>query len=77
MLHITHHALIRYLERVRGFNFDKEKDAIRKICGAVVNGTVKAEGCVFEIKDGRLVTITPDTGLPNATKHREVKALAL
>lgn len=67
-LHITDHALLRYLERVRGFSFDREIADIRKICGSISSGTVKAHGCVFEIDSGRLITIMPDTGSPNRIK---------
>ena len=58
-VHITEHALLRYLERVRGFSFDKEREAIREICKGTLNGTVKAVGHQFEIRNGRLLTITP------------------
>lgn len=58
-LHITEHALLDYLERVRGFSFDKEREEIRKICKDTTTGTVKAAGHQFEIRDGRLITITP------------------
>ena len=58
-LHITEHALLRYLERVRGFSFAKERAEIMKICKGTTNGTVKAVGHQFEIRNGRLLTITP------------------
>jgi hypothetical protein len=71
ILHVTHHALIRYLERVRGFKFDNELAQIRRICGETRNGTVKAHGCLFEIKDGKLVTIVPEGKDPSQTKRRD------
>ena len=73
-LRVTDHALIRYLERVRGFKFDKEIAEIRKICGEEKNASIKAHGCVFEIKDGALISIMPDSGTPNHTKHVEVRS---
>lgn len=69
-VHITEHALFRYLERVRGFSFEREKAEIRKICGTIQNGTVKHGGCHFEIVNGRLVTITPPS--VGATKRAHV-----
>jgi len=69
-VHITEHALVRYLERVRGFSFEKEKEELRKICGSIDNGTIKVHGHRFEIKNGSLITIVPP-GV-NATKRKEV-----
>ena len=74
-VHVTHHALIRYLERVRGFNFDREIAEIRKICGNKIDGTIKAEGCLFEVRNGSVVSILPKTDYPSATKRKEVLAL--
>jgi hypothetical protein len=73
-VHITHHALVRYLERVRGFKFDREIAEMRRICAGVTNGTVKAHGCVFEVKDGCLVTVAPlgDAGGVSGTKRQEI-----
>lgn len=71
-LAITDHALIRFLERVRGFSFDKERAEIAKICGTMHTGAVLAHGCRFEVKAGVLVTITPATPTPNRTKRQEI-----
>lgn len=71
-LHVTHHALVRFLERVRGFKFDREVAEIKTICAGIENGHVKAQGCVFEVKNGAVITVTPDTGSPNATRRAEV-----
>ena len=73
-LRVTDHALIRYLERVRGFKFDKEIAEIRRICGEAMNAAVKSHGCIFEVKDGSVITVMPNTGTPNHTKHAEVRA---
>lgn len=69
---VTDHALLRYLERVRGFGFDKERAEIAKICAGMDTGAVLAHGCRFEVKNGVLVTITPLTATPNRTKRQEV-----
>lgn len=76
-LRVSDHALVRYLERVRGFKFDREAEEICRICGNVTNGRVKSNGCIFEIKDGCLISVLPDTGRPNRTKREEVAAMEI
>jgi hypothetical protein len=71
-LHITEHALLRYLQRVRKFDFRQEVKEIENICHGVTTGTVKKHGCLFEVVDGSVITITPDTGHPNKTKRLKV-----
>lgn len=68
---VTDHALVRYLERVKGFRFERERQAIRDVCKGIQNGTVKAHGCLFEITDGRVITIAPDNG-PCRTKREAI-----
>lgn len=75
--HVTHHALLRYLERVRGFKFDRERAEIQRIvssCGQ--NGTVKFEGHSFEVKNGAVITVAPinEKQTPNRTKREDVRA---
>ena len=55
--HVTDHALLRFLERVRGFSFVKERAEIQKICGGIENGTIKAHGCRFEIENWTVITV--------------------
>lgn len=72
---VTDHSLVRYLERVRGFDFKRERAAIQQVCqglGDVVYATVKKDGCLYEIRNGAVVTITPDSGRPCATTRRRV-----
>jgi hypothetical protein len=72
--HVTDHALRRYLERVRGFKFDKEVSQIQDICRGVENGTVKAFGHRFEIENWVVITIAPvgEDQRPNRTKRQNV-----
>ena len=65
-IRISDHALIRWLERVRGFTFE---DLLRSVGD---RGTLKAFGHTFEAENGVLITILPDSGEPNRTKHRIV-----
>jgi hypothetical protein len=70
---VSDHALLRYLQRVRGFKFDKEIAEIRKIVGTLRDGTVKAHGCLFKVKDGTVISILPDEKEPNRTTHEAVR----
>ena len=73
-LYVTDHALLRVLERIRGFSFAKEKAEIQRICAGVQNGTVRAHGHRFEIENGSVVTITPGES-PNRTKRLRVATI--
>jgi hypothetical protein len=69
---ITSHALVRWLQRVRGFSFIEDEREIRRLLRGVTNGTLKAHNYLFEVVDGVLVTITPDARYPNKTKVRKI-----
>lgn len=69
---VSDHALLRYLERVRGFTFEREREEIASTCRGVETGTVKWRGHLYEVREGRVVTITPDVGHPNKTKRIEI-----
>lgn len=77
LLRVSDHALLRYLERVRGFKFDREKEEIKKICAGTANATVKAQGCLFEVVNGTVVTVVPDTNTPCRTKREQVRELKI
>ena len=78
-LRVSDHALLRYLERVRGFKFDREREAIAKICGVTQNATVKSNGYLFEVRNGCVVTIMEETAdkVPCRIKRDEVKGMRL
>jgi hypothetical protein len=70
---ISDHALVRWLERVRGFRLDLERREIDDLLhGVGKNGTIKAFGRLFEVSNNVLVTITPDSGYPNKTRRLKV-----
>ena len=73
-LRVTDHCLIRWLERVRGFNLDRDRREIQEICAGMTSGTVKSHGHYFEIENNAVVTITPDTKMPNKTKRLKLGA---
>lgn len=66
---VTDHALVRFLERVRGFSFDRERGQIQDICRGTTTGTIKAFGCLFEVEDGAVITIVPENTTPSRTKR--------
>jgi hypothetical protein len=74
LLRVTDHCLIRWLERVRGFNFDRDRKEIQAICAGVTSGTVKAKGHMFEIENNAVVTITPNNPNPSRTKRMKLEA---
>lgn len=69
---VSDHALVRYLERIRGFSFERERGQIQDICAGVEEGTVKFEGHRFEVMNGRVITVVPATLSPNRTRRREM-----
>jgi hypothetical protein len=73
-VHITHHALIRYLERVRGFKFAREIAELQKICAGTTNGHVRLDGHVYEVRNGNLITVTPAGKGPCKTRRAELAA---
>jgi hypothetical protein len=73
-VYVTHHALVRYLERVRGFQFDREIAEIQKICAGLTNGSVRLDGNIYEVRNGNLITITPAGKGPCKTRRAELAA---
>lgn len=69
---VTDHAVLRYLERAKGFDIEAVRRHIEDLCaGAIVAGAtcVRAEGVKFEIAAGKVVTVTPGGSGPNRTKR--------
>lgn len=73
-VYVTHHALIRYLERVRGFKFGREIAEMQKICEGVTNGHIRRDGHIYEVRGGNLVTVTPIGKGPSKTRRAELAA---
>lgn len=78
---VTDHAVLRYLERVQGFDIEAVRQHIWRTCrGAVLIGAtcVRAEGVKFEFKGGRVVTVAPDQQGPSRERReaaqRKVRA---
>lgn len=58
--HVTDHAVLRYLERVQGFDIEAVRRAIALKCkGATVARSVLSDGFSYMIKNGTVVTIRP------------------
>lgn len=58
---LTEHALIQYLERIKGFDLNPFRDEILtpEILAAVATGaqSVKARGATFKVQNGMIVTV--------------------
>lgn len=76
MPRVTDHALIRYLERVKRVDVEAIRSHIATLCApasSVRALSVIAEGVCFQLQKTTVVTVTPYTGSPNATKRRQVR----
>lgn len=77
-LAVSDHAVLRYLERVMGFDIDGVRAHIRGVCApaaAIGASCVQAEGVRFMIGDnGCVSTVTPLSDLPNNTTRRRLGA---
>ena len=71
---VTDHALCRWLERVRGFNLDRDRAEIQRICSGMTNGTIKFDSHFFEIENNCVVTITAANPTPSKTKRLKLGA---
>lgn len=69
---VTDHAVIRYLERVRGFSLERARLEIQEICRGAVNARIKKEGFVYVVENGNVRTILPDTGRPGRELRDQV-----
>jgi len=69
---VTDHAVLRYLERVKGVDVESIREHIKAIClpalkvGAL---SVSAEGARFEFTNGVVTTVIPLHQTPNNTKQ--------
>lgn len=71
-VHVTDHALVRWLERTGAFEIEALRKALRaslersvSAADAVGSGryVVVADGLNYVIEGGVLITVTPDTGV--------------
>lgn len=61
-IHVSDHALIRYCERVKGFDMEAIRQHIAGLCkGVRLARSVKTEGFEFVIKNRVVVTVQPTT----------------
>lgn len=85
-IRVTDHAVVRYLERARGFDIEAIRKHIAEVCVAAHVGAtcVRSEGVRFGITHNEtgpvVTTVTPNGPLPNKTardnllNHRSVPA---
>ena len=75
---ITDHALVRYLERVKGFDLEPHRVEIVRICAAIehVTGacTISSNGFKYECNGGAVVTVRPrGSGMPVLTRQNKAR----
>ena len=73
--HVTDHALVRYLERVKGLDVETIRQHIAKLCAPCVAAgarTMHAEGVRFELGTGKVITCTPNGKWPSRTRREMV-----
>lgn len=77
---ITDHALVRWMERTGAADVAAMKLALAKSLGGVAQAAdrlaisqflILADGLVYLVRDGALVTVMPDDG-----RHRHARALS-
>jgi hypothetical protein len=71
---VTDHAVLRYLERVKGFDIEAVRSEIATIC-ALAGGakSLLRDGVRYELgTDGKVITVAPTTRFPNATRRAQV-----
>jgi hypothetical protein len=68
--HVSDHAVIRYLERVRGINVDLIREHIALLCAPAANAgaaNLLHGGFKYVFDHGDVVTITPIGAKPSRT----------
>lgn len=69
---VTDHAVLRYLERVQGFDVETVRRKIAERCAApMASGAVSLifDGHRFEFSNGAVITVVPYTGMANRTRE--------
>jgi hypothetical protein len=77
-LRVTDHAVLRYLERVRGLDVEAIRQHIAKVCAgpaAMGASAVRAEGVKFCISSTTktVMTVAPDNQQPSNTQRARVQ----
>jgi hypothetical protein len=74
-LRVTDHAVLRYLERVKGFDVEAVRTHIALVCTpghAAGANCIKAEGVKFEITNNAVVTCAPGKAGFSDTKRVKI-----
>lgn len=76
---VSDHAVLRYMERVQGMNVEGVRTHIGMVCRSAVNAgaaSLKTEGVEFQFANRAVVTVTPKSRAPTATRQRLVRERA-
>lgn len=69
---VTDHAVLRYLERARGFDMEAVRTHIATLCGPALKAganTLQAEGVRFEFQGNTVVTVAPGSSQISRTRR--------
>lgn len=72
MPNVSDHAVLRYMERVQGFDIEAVRTHIGTICRSACRAgasSLKTEGVEFQFSNGKVVTVTPKSRGPNKTRR--------
>lgn len=75
---VTDHAVLRYLERVKGFDVESVRKQIAERCAPYVAGgltALHADGVKYEFHKGVVVTVAPACSTPSRTKIKMVQGI--
>lgn len=67
---VSDHAVLRYMERAKGFDVASVREHIATLCAgpaALGASCVRAEGVKFELGDNSVITVVPDHVTPGKT----------
>jgi len=77
---VTDHAVLRYLERARGFDIEQVRRHVAALCAPAIKvgaRSLRAEGVKFEFsRIGTVVTVVPNGPLPSQTSQRQSEHFA-
>lgn len=75
-IHVTDHAILRYLERALGFDIEALRRGIADKCAAAIRAGAASkvvDGIRYEFRNGAVVTITKDLGgTPSRTRKEKM-----
>lgn len=72
---VTDHAIVRYLERARGFDIEEVRRHIAALCTPAMNAgshCLHAENVRFILANMTVITVEPNGTMPSETQQRRL-----